>query len=148
MTNNLAWHKLLQNILVREGHSLLQFLVDAYPWTRPEEQPLLEQIQKMIAEEKQAAANLAGFLRRQRIPLPYVGPYPNRYLNLLFVSLDFLLPRLVAHQQEAIAQLEQDLKAIPDLEARRQVESLLAVKSRHLKKLKELAARAAKPVHA
>lgn len=148
MNSNASWPQRLQAILARENRSLLQFLEDAYPWTHQGGRPILERLQHMLADERQAAVQLAKFLQRKRIPLPPLGSYPNSFMSLPFVALDFLLPQLVVHQRAAIAQLEQDRQALEDAEARQQVELLLEVKQRHLKELEELATQATKAVKA
>jgi len=143
MNTNPAWAKLLQDILASESRSLLQFLLDAYPWARFDEQPVLDQLQQLRAEEQQAAVKLANFLQRHRFQLPLLGAYPQSYTSLLFVSLDYLQPQLLAHQRAAIARLEQALASLQDAAARQQIEALLVVKRRHLGKLEELAAQPA-----
>jgi hypothetical protein len=144
--NDTAWAAVVREILRRERRSLLQFVGEAYPWTRPDEHKALEQLRKVIAEEEQAAVRLTGFLQRRHIPVPYPGSYPFSYTSLFFVSLDFLLPPLLEEQRKTIAELETDLAKVGDAGARQQVQQLLDVKRRHLKTLEELAS-ATKAVH-
>jgi hypothetical protein len=148
MNNNPAWQSVLQNILVRENRSLFQFVGEAFPWARSDEMVTLARLRQMIEEEQKAAIALTAFLRRQHIPLPYLGPYPSSYLSLLFVALDYLLPQLIEHHRQVIGQLENDLELIPQPEARKPVEALLALKRRNLRELEELAIRRPKAVHA
>lgn len=129
----------LQNIFRREGRSLLQYVSEAYPWTRAGEQKPLAELHKMIAEEGQANADLATFLRRRHVPLPYLGAYPD-FTTVNYVRFDFLLPRLVEAQRQGISALEHDLASLTDAVARQEVEKILELKRRHLQKLEELAA--------
>ena len=92
----------------------------------------------LIAEEADATAGLATWMRRQHIKLPYLAAYPD-FTPLNFVSLDFLLARLVEAQKKAVAALEIDLAALTDATARQEVETILTMKKRHLQKLEELA---------
>jgi hypothetical protein len=142
-----TWPTVLQNLLRRQERSLLQFIHEAYPWTKPGEEKLVQELKQLIHEEQEAAIKLANYLRRRRM-LPYVGPFPMSYANLLFVSLDYLLPQLVEHERKELAQIGRDLHAVHDAEARHQVQEILDLKQRHLKKLEELAAAVAKPAHA
>lgn len=147
MTVDTSWHKNLQNALVRESRTLLLFMEDSFPWARSEEQPALSQLQQMLREQREAGVRLSSFMHRQRIALPWLPPYPMHYASLIFVSLDFLLPQLIADQRQGIALLETDVAAVHDRDARTLLESFLSLKRRHLKQLEELATAAAKPAH-
>ncbi|HXG12512.1 MAG TPA: hypothetical protein VNK04_22340 [Gemmataceae bacterium] len=131
---------LLQDIVRRESRSLLQYVSEAFPWVTPEERAALAELQKMINEERRAAQALGQYLVRQRVPPPYLGPYPMEYTTINYVSLDHLLPVLVENQRQAIARLERDLAAVTDAGAREQVEKILAMKQRHLTTLEAMAA--------
>jgi hypothetical protein len=134
----------LQTILRREGRSLLQYIREAYPWAKVDEQPILADLQKLIDDESRSTAGLAAFLLRHHINLPYMGAYPD-FTCVNYVSLDFLLPRLVNEQRRAVAALEADLALLTEPDARQTVEKILEMKRRHLQKLEELAARQPMP---
>jgi rubrerythrin len=131
---------ILSDVLRRESRSLLQYVDEAFPWTPPEEQATWDQLTKLIAEERKALTALAHFLDRRRIPLPYLGSFPD-FTGVNFVSLDHLLPLLVEHQKKSIASLESDLARLSDPEAAKVLGQLLEVERRHLKTLETLAAR-------
>ena len=141
-----AWPTVLQKLLARLSRSLLQFINEADPWARPGEEKLVQELKQLIQEEQEAAVKLSNFLRRRRV-LPYVGTFPLSYTSMLFVSLDYLLPHLVEHERNELAQVGRDLREVHDAEARHQVQEILDLMQRHLNKLEELAARA-KPAHA
>jgi hypothetical protein len=143
-----TWPTVLQKLLRRQERSLLQFIHEAYPWARPGEEKLVLELKQLIQEEQEAAAKLANFLRRHRQMLPYLGPFPMSYASLMFVSLDYLLPQLVEHERQELAQIGRDLHEVHEAEARHQIQEILDLKQRHLKKLEDLAAAAAKPAHA
>jgi rubrerythrin len=134
-----ATQALLGDIIRREGRSLLQYVSEAFPWTQPEEQAALEQFQQLVQEEQQAVAGLIGFMQRRRLTPPALGTYPMSFTNINFVSLDHLLPVLANHQRQAIQALERDLTRVSDPEAQQQVQTLLAMKRRHLQALEEIA---------
>jgi hypothetical protein len=62
------------------------------------------------------------------------------FTSLGFVSLDYLLPRLVEYQRRAIATLERDVATLKDAEARGVVQRILDLKRDHLKQLETLVA--------
>jgi len=131
--------KLLQDIVRREGRSFLTYISESFPWTTPGGQEALARFQEMAAEEQQVAAGLGRFLARHRGMPPYFGPYPESFTTLNYVAWEHLLPLLVQYQNRAIAELEHDLTAISDPQARAEVEKVLNMKRRHLQTLKALA---------
>jgi hypothetical protein len=130
---------LLQQVLRRESRSVLSYVGDAFPWTTSRGSQALETLHQLITEDRQTVAALGQLLTRQRIPLPWIGSYPAGFTTINFIALDYLVPRLVTAQREAIADLEQDLRAVTSAEAREPLENLLAVKRRHLEILETLA---------
>jgi hypothetical protein len=129
----------LQAILRREGRSLLHYVSEAFPWITPEEQQALAKLQEIIQEESAALGRLSGYLLKQRIRLPYLGAYSMSFTNINYVSLEHLVPLLATYQQDAIAQLEQDLHRVQEPTARQLVQQLIAMKRRHLATLQEIA---------
>ena len=55
-----------------------------------------------------------------------------------FLSLEYLLPRLVESQCQAVADLDSDIAAVTDADAKGELEKLLAVKRLHLSELESL----------
>jgi hypothetical protein len=139
---------LFQAIFRREGRSLLQYLGDAFPWTKSDELEHLCQLHGLVQEEREATATLGRFLSRNRIPLPYLGAYPQGYTALNFVSLESLVPRLIGAQRRSIAALESDLAQIHDPTARGTVEGYLEIKRRSLKILEAMLPHSAAPIPA
>ena len=135
---------LLQDIVRRASRSMLQYVGESYPWAGDGEAEVLTRVQAVIAEEEQAVEGLAAFLRRRRIGIPYLGSYPEPFTNLNYVSLDYLLPRLLDWQRSWVAILERDATLIGDAEAKAQVDALVAVARRHLEALLKIVATHAK----
>jgi hypothetical protein len=129
----------LQEMVRREGRSLLQYVADAFPWTSPGEQQTFAQIQQLVAEERAATKDLALVLVRGQHRVPYLGAYPMAFTTMNFVSLDYLLPLLVEAQRRAIDQLHRDAAAFTSSDARTTTEMMIAMKQRHLKMLEALA---------
>jgi hypothetical protein len=130
----------LQRILLRESYSLLQYMNEAWPWTAPAEQEVLDQLRKMIAWERKACRRIADWLIRRRV-MPATGTFPEEFTAMHYVGIDHLLSRLAAHQQWAIQELEHDLERLTDADARPVVQQLLDSKRRHLDTLEQLAAK-------
>jgi hypothetical protein len=128
----------LQEILRRESRSFLQYAGDAMPWTEPGEEDALAQVQALIEEEGRANGSFAKFLVRRRVGVPYLGSYPVAFTTLNFVSLDHLLPLLVDAERQGIGDLQKDLAAFVDSEARLEIQKFLELKERHLSELEAL----------
>lgn len=134
-----ATQALLQNLIRRESRSLLQYVHESYPWTTPAAQSVLAQVEQMVAERRSALAALARMLTKRHVPPPFLGPYPMNFTNVNFVTLDYLLPLLVAQEQRNLAALEKDLERIGDAEIHAEVQGMVEMNRRHLHELTEMA---------
>jgi hypothetical protein len=130
---------ILQALVRRESRSLLQYVRDTVPWTALDEQGAdaarARQVRQLIEEENQAIGELMRFLFRRHWTPPYLGSYPADFTTLNYVSLDYLLPRLVHEERRALARLEADLVGLTDAECRNQVQRIMEMKRRHLQVL-------------
>lgn len=135
----------LQQVLRRQGRSLLQYVREAFPWARAGEDKALAELLEIIEEDRQALADLGRFLARRRVPLPYIGSFPADFTTVNFVALDHLLPRLLEEQRREVGALEADVSAAADPEAREQLARLLDLKRRHLGVLERLASENRQP---
>jgi len=129
---------ILHAIVRRESLSVLMYVGDAFPWTTAGNSAALAQLRQVIREEKDRLAALGRYLARQREPLPYLGSFPSSFTTMNFISLEYLLPRMIAYEKTSIADLEADLKVLTDSAARAEVDKLLQVKRRHLAVLEGL----------
>jgi len=129
---------LLQQTFRRESLSMLRYIGDAFPWTVAAGHPALERVAEIVAEDRSATESLGRFLFRRRIPPSFSGAYPSSFTTMNFLSLEYLLPRLVDTQRKAVADLESDIGAVTDGDAKTELEKLLAVKRFHLKELESL----------
>ena len=136
----------LQGAVRRESLSLLRYASEAYPWTTTEEREAWATLRRVMDEDRDAIGALVQFLTAHRLMPPYIGSYPMAYTSLSFVSLDYLLPALAEAQRRHVAELERDLAAVTDPEARQQLQNLLDTKRRHRDVLDKLAA--ARPANA
>jgi hypothetical protein len=133
-----ATASLLQDMVRREGRSLLQYVNESYPWTTAKNHHGLSVLQDMAKEEQEAAAGIVRLLAKNRLRPPYLGAYPMSFTNINFMSLDFLVPYLIDFEQRRIAQLEKDLPLVSDDETKQLLKSILEMKQRHLQALSGL----------
>ena len=127
---------LLQQTFRRESLSMLRYIGEAFPWTAGD--GVLRRVAEIVAEDRSATEALGRFLFRRCIPPSFSGAYPSAYTTLNFVSLEYLLPRLVKTQRQAVTELESDVTAVTDPDAKTELEKLLAVKRLHLSELEAL----------
>jgi len=128
----------LQNLMLRESHSLLHYVCESFPWITPREQEALDRLQQINQEDLQAMAVLARFLFKQHIVPAALSSYPASYTTINYTALDHLLPLLIDYQKSRIGELQKDLPKIKDADARQHVEHLLEVKRKHLQALEEM----------
>jgi len=135
-----ATEAVLQEVVRRESRSLLSYIGDAYPWTTAEASRELGALGKLVREEGSAVAALGQYLVRKGGEPPFLGSYPAAFTSCNFISLGYLVPRLVETQRRSIAELEADVGKVPDPPSCQQLERLLAVKKKTLAGLEALAA--------
>jgi hypothetical protein len=138
----------LQEILQRECRSVLSYVGGAFPWTSASSEEALRSLRKLVATEGQAITELGEYLVRRRMPTLVLGSYPSSFTTINFLSLNYLLPRLIEAQRHTVARLETDLPAITDAGARAQLEKVLTVKRRTLEGLEQLASQRLQPAGA
>src|SRR5262249_49546591 len=67
---------------------------------------------RVVGEARWGTRELGRSLPRQRIMPAYIGSFPTEFTSMGFVSLRFLVPKLVAAQRQEIASLEADVAAV------------------------------------
>ncbi len=143
--NNSQALAVLQQLVEREGRSLLQYISDAFPWTTARNREAWTQLQRLIDEERQGVGTLVQFLVGRRHTVPYLGAYPSSFTNINFVALEHVLPLLADHERRSVTALERDLALITDPEARALVQNYLEMKRQHLQSLEALASAQPEP---
>lgn len=123
---------LLQEMVRKEGRSLLQYVSESFPWTTSKNLHALPVIFDMVKEEQEGTAAIVRLLLKNRLRPPYLGAYPMSFTTINYMSLDFLLPYLIDFEKHRIAELEKDIPVVADDEARDLLKSLLEMKRRHL----------------
>src|SRR5580704_8310412 len=137
---------LLNRLLVRIYRGVLQYAVECWPWSAAAdangvESPEQRAIEKMAARQQQLIARLVELLSKRRAAVDF-GVYPDNS-ELHYVSLDYLIGKLIADEERLVAELEAAQKGLQsDPEAVRLVADLLAAENEHLAQLRDLAAKA------
>jgi hypothetical protein len=130
--------EIVQEQIRRTGRSLLEYVAESVPWTGAEDRETLGRLARLNQEEREGAAGLARLLRRNRVPVPFLGPYPEHFTTFNYLSLDRLLPLLAEDQGRAVADLATAAAAVTDPQVRAALQGLLETKRRHLATLSEL----------
>jgi hypothetical protein len=126
---------LLQDLVRKEGRSLLQYVTESFPWTTPKTHHILPVLVDMAKDEQEGAAAVVRLLVKNRLRPPYLGAYPMSFTTINYMSLEFLLPYLIDFEARRIGELEKDLAVPSDDETRQLLQSLLDMKRRHLQTL-------------
>jgi hypothetical protein len=126
---------LLQVVFRREGQSFLLYIHDAFPWTESEGEPALERLQRLIVAERDAVNALGRYLLRNRVPLPFLGTYPMSFTSCNFLSLGYVVPKLLEAEKSLHSGLERDLASVPDVGAKGELKKLADLKRAHLEEL-------------
>ena len=124
--------RILQDVVRKEGRSLLQYVSESYPWTKTNNDPALTTLLQLAKEEQDVAAAVVRFLLKRRWRPPYLGAYPMEFTTINYVSLDHLLPRLTEFCKRRLQELEEDARLVADTEAEALIHALTATKRRHL----------------
>ncbi|HEY2251322.1 MAG TPA: hypothetical protein VGH74_09690 [Planctomycetaceae bacterium] len=132
----------LNRVLARLNRSLLQYAVDCWPWssatdTAAVETPEQKSVEQMTLRQQQFVARLVDLImvRDDTVDL---GSFPDNS-ELHYVSLEYLLGKLIKDEQELVAALQSALSALEsDVEARTLVAEILAAEHENIERLREL----------
>ena len=105
----------LMQLLLHHYRSLPIFLTEAVPWTHRGDEQATNVLLDIVAGQRDLSNRIAAELEQRGWPLD-MGEYPMDFLDLHFLSLDFLLQRLVENQQrevDAIARLSAEVNEDP-----------------------------------
>ena len=124
----------LHGLIRKEARSLLQYLSDAYPWAPAQDHARRDRILARSRREREAIGTLVRYCVRHQLGYPALGSYPEKFMDLNFLSRDSLMPMLLAEQKKRIAELEWSLLTTPEA-ARDLVRGLIDVKRKTLAEL-------------
>jgi hypothetical protein len=129
----------LQNAIRREGRSLLQYADDSSPYADDAVgRRLIAEIQRLAARERDANTALGRLLVKHRLSPPWLGAYPSGFTSFNFLAVRRLLPLLADYQRRGLAELEADVAATANADARAALHHVLDEKKATLARLDEL----------
>jgi hypothetical protein len=106
--------ELLNRVLRELSGSFVQYVGEIWPWTSvgPEGAKLKAVVDQCVARQRQSIAQLANFLgpRQARVEL---GRFSAEFTDLHYVSLQFLLRRLIACQEQIVQSLNRAVTLLP-----------------------------------
>lgn len=129
----------LLRVFRRETGSWTMYMADSWAWTDRAGAETRDFVQSMIAEERGWIERLADLIdERGGVPRP--GAFATEYTDSHFLSLQFLLRRLIGYQQRSVPLLEADLNAVvSDPPARRLLANMLEHQRGRLATLERIA---------
>ena len=140
----------LNHVLARVYRCLLQYAQECWPWTTATETPGVEPpeqkaVEQMSARQRDFVARLVDLLLRRGAAVDF-GSFPD-FSEMHYVSLDYLLGKLIADEQKLISELEAAHTTLEsDATARGLVSELLASEKENLVRLRGMAAKAGAPL--
>lgn len=140
MTDNSS--DVLNRVLARVYRSLLQYAVDCWPWSTATDTLAVEpaeqkSIESMVKGQQESVTRLADLIT-QRGDVADFGSFPDNS-EMHYVSLDYLLGKLIADEQDLVADLQGALAELGhDAEAAALVSHVLAAETRNVARLRDL----------
>jgi hypothetical protein len=126
-------------LIRKEARSLLQYIGESYPWAGADRQEALQTILQIAKHEVRQINQLIRMCIKAKLGNPALGAYPQSFMCINFMALDFLLPLLVEDQKKRIADLEWSLLSAPP-EFQGLIRDLISAKTKHLDKMRGLIA--------
>lgn len=131
--------KLVQQLIAMGSGSLLQYVSESSPYSADPAHTAFSRVVALAHEERDEVARLTRLLQKMHLSPPRTGSYPSHFTTMNFVTLDYLLPKLIAEHERETSQLVAALLVLDDDETRNIVQSYHDMKRRHLDVLKDLA---------
>lgn len=100
----------LNAILSKEYNSMVQYVLGASPYVRPDEKPALEVLETVIADEKRHAREIGQLITLLK-GIPDPGTFDFDIADINYLALDYLMGLIVQDKEEIIALYEEALHA-------------------------------------
>jgi hypothetical protein len=131
----------INDLLIRIGRSLLQYVSESWPWAASGSEETRRTLLRLAAQQRENVAELAWLLDARGEIVDF-GSYPTEYTSLHYVSVDYLLDRLVANQSEIASACEKISRAAEgDADAAELLRDITAAERQFLDELRRLAQR-------
>jgi len=95
-------------------HSVAQYLLDAYPYVRPQDQDLLRRIQAIAEYDRRESERLSDLIE-DLDGVPYVPPIAHEVAEWNYLALTHLAVNLADTLAKQLAQYETLLPAVADV---------------------------------
>ena len=130
-------NELLNQVLIVMARSLLQYSVQAWPWTGDGSAGPRSTIEGLVAEQGDRIGQLADLLDGRRWTVDF-GVFPD-YTDLHYLSLEYFLPHLIQNQRSVVREIEAVLpQCASDAEGSALLVQILQGERAALSKLEEL----------
>jgi hypothetical protein len=138
----------LNHVFAALNCSLLQYVGENSPWTSSADEAVAEQLEMVVKLQTLHIQRLADFLVNRYGYVPHAN-YTAEFTDLQYLSLSYLISRLVTDQQTVLETLEADRKAITnDAGASDMLSQLEVGVAKTVQTLKELDGRLNQPANA
>lgn len=131
---------LLNRLLAIHGRSLPVYLADAVPWIRDGQNDAAELLNAIANDHRRTTDRLGEYLVEAGDRWE-PGGFPMEFTSYHDLSLDFLVSKMIEHQQQDIDAMESVVDAAEEgSEVRAVAEDCLGAARGHLESLRELSA--------
>ena len=131
--------KLLHDLIAMGSTSLLQYVSESSPFSADAAHADVDGVKAAAREERDEAVRLTRFLQKKHERLAKSVSFPSDFTTMNFVTLEYLVPKLIAEHEREIAAVAPRIDQAGDEEIRALAENHLAMKRRRLETLKRLA---------
>ena len=100
----IAHNAKVNDLVIDLSHSLLQYAADTGVWSDSEASR--QTLEKAAAQQRRDVGRLIDLLTERGWPIDS-GTYPTDFTDLQFLSLEYLLPRIIEDQQGLVEELEE-----------------------------------------
>jgi 3-deoxy-D-manno-octulosonate 8-phosphate phosphatase KdsC-like HAD superfamily phosphatase len=130
--------QILNTVLDRLSHTLLQYIGEAWPWADPLDADCQATIMGLVRRQQFGAERVAELLTERRA-IVTLGNYRFDGSFLNYCTFDYLKPQLLADETHLIAELRDAVSSVNgDAGAVRLLEQLIVDEEDTLKQLSEL----------
>jgi hypothetical protein len=138
MTMDAGSRASFRRLIALGASSLLQYASESSPWSLGGSHDTLDKVRVLAAEDRAEIARFTRWLQKKHERVPLLYSYPSHFTTMNFVSLDYLLPKLLDENARQLVAIEGLLNAMDDEEARALTAGYLDMKKRHLETLRAL----------
>ncbi|MBW3540563.1 MAG: hypothetical protein KY476_09845 [Planctomycetes bacterium] len=131
----------LNELVVGLGRSLLQYADQSWPWASEPEADVRHKVDEFAHRQRRHIENLCELLSEREWAVEF-GAFPDRYTDLHYMALEYLLSELAADAERSavLAESVRD-RCVDDPPARALAERVAADEREQARELSELARR-------